>query len=406
MAKRKSGRAVWILLILAISAAALYWYHGGKLSTDRSAVPPGQGRFVLERSGAGSTADFTASSRKIHTSVDTALAEGKGRIYHQQEQKRDVPRQQVEGSIRWHARALLVSLPDDMKQDTFRAILSKNLQGAGEVLSSSADEYQGYKVTRFDVGFRDKLEGDDVTIITDRLYLMNSKNMEGKAKGVVKERGRLAIIIDDFGYTGEPIGLFTSIDRPLTFAVLPYQSHTQEAAARGLAAGHQIILHLPLEPLSGAERQEKTTIRTAMSDDDIKLVVVKALDNVPGAIGVNNHQGSKATSDKRVMRNVLAVVKNQGLFFIDSRTTSQSVAGDTARDMKIRNFDNEIFLDHSSDVSSIKQQIRAAGRLAAKEGSAVVIGHARPNTAMALRELIPELEADGIRLVFASQLVK
>ena len=74
--------------------------------------------------------------------------------------------------------------------------------------------------------------------------------------------------------------------------------------------------------------------------------------------------------------------------------------------MKIRSFDNELFLDHSSDVNSIKQQIRIAGRIAAKDGSAVVIGHARPNTALALRELIPEMEADGIRLVFASQLVK
>ena len=406
MARRKSGRAVWIVLILTILAAALYWYNGGTLSTDRSTVPPGQSRFVIERSGAGSTADFTASSRKIHTYVDNALAEGKGLIHHQQEQKRDVPRQQVEGSIRWHARALLVSLPDDRKSDTFRVILSKNLQGAGEVLGSAADEYQGYKVTRFDVGFRDKLEGDDVTIITDRLYLTQSKNIEGKATGVVKERGRLAIIIDDFGYTGEPIGLFTAIDRPLTFAVLPYQPHTQEAAVRGQAAGHQIILHLPLEPLSGAERQEKTTIRTTMSDEDIKQAVVRALDNVPGAVGVNNHQGSKATSDKRVMRNVLSVVKHQGLFFIDSRTAPQSVAGDTARDMKIRNFDNELFLDHSSDVNSVKQQIRTAGRIAAKDGSAVVIGHARPNTAIALKELIPELEADGIRLVFASQLVK
>ena len=406
MARRKSRRTVGVLLILAILAGVFFWYDGSKVPSERMPAPQTTGKFVLEKSGSGVTADFTASSRAMHTLVDTALTDGKARIHHQQEQRRDVPRQGVEGSIRWHARALLVSLPDDVKPDAFRGILSKNLQGGGAVLNSAADEYRGYKVTRYDIGFRDKLEGDDVTIITDRLYVARDKTIDASAKLPVKERGRLAIIIDDFGYTGEPIGLFTAIDRPLTFAVLPYQSHTQEAAARGLAAGHQIILHLPLEPLSASEHQEKTAITTTMSDQDIRLTVTRALDNVPGAVGVNNHQGSKATADKRVVRSILNVVKSRGLFFIDSRTSAQTVAGDMAREMKIRSFDNELFLDHSSDVNSIKQQIRIAGRIAAKDGSAVVIGHARPNTALALRELIPEMEADGIRLVFASQLVK
>ncbi len=411
MAKGSRSSIRTVLLIVAVIAAVLYLFGSQDGSNkQRSATPPvpaNQQKFILEKSGAGTVADFSAAARKVHTAVDEALAVQKIKTQSSQEQKREVPRKAVEGVIRWHTRHAIITLPDGMTAERFRQGLVQSLAGSAELLATTADYYEGQSVTRWDIGFRDKLEGDTVTLITDKLYIApDKKSVAAKDRPPAKERGRLAVIIDDFGYTADPIAAFTSIDKPLTFAVLPYQPHTQEAAARGLAARHQVILHLPLEPLSSTEISEKTTITTDMSDQDIQQTVIKALNNVSGASGVNNHQGSKATADRRVMRNVLSVVKGQQLFFVDSRTTAKSVALETAREMNVRSGENEVFLDNSSDVETIKQQLRLAGRIAVKAGAAIVIGHARPNTAIALRMMIPELEAEGVRLVFASQLVK
>ena len=411
MAKQNSNKTLWILTLLVVATGLLYWFSSGNPnSKQQRVVPPSaknQDKFILEKSGAGTTADFTVAAWKVHGLVDEALVASKVKLESQEEQKREVPRQAVEGVIRWHLRQALIIFPDEKAMGQFREALNRTLLGNADILTETADQYKGRSVVRLDIGLRDKLEGDSITLITDKLYLAYSKkSTEAKDQPPGKERGKLAIIIDDFGYTSEPIAAFTAIDRPLTFAVLPYHPHSQEAASRGLAAKHQVMLHLPMEPLSAAEHQEKTSITTTMSDYDIQQTVVKALANVPGVTGVNNHQGSKATADKRVMKNVLTVVKAQQLFFVDSRTSSQSIAGDMAQEMDIRSGENELFLDNSSEVDYIKQQLRAAGRMAIKNGTALVIGHARVNTAIALREMITELEANGVRLVLASQLVK
>lgn len=407
MAKKKNSKMLWIVILLATLGTLAYWINDpGK---GKPPLPPDakrQDKVVLEKTGAGATADFTGPSWKVHSLVDEVLTSSKVRIQSQQDQKREVPRQQAEGLIRWHARYTLVQLPEDVTLDKFKEILRRTLLGSGELLDAATDQYQGQNVTRLDVGLKDKLEGDPVTLITDKLYIMKAKTSDPKAVLPAKERGKLAIIVDDFGYTGDPIAAFTAIERPLTFAVLPFHPFTQEAASRGAAAKHHIMLHLPMEPFSSAEQQEKTSITTTMTDQEIQQTVLKALANVPGVMGVNNHQGSKATADKRVMRTVLATLKAQQLFFVDSRTSAQSVAYDTAREMQIRTGENQLFLDNSSDVDYIKQQLRTAGRIAIRDGWAIVIGHARPNTAIALKDMIPELESEGVRLVYASQLLK
>lgn len=412
MANRKRGNTLPTLLILVAITAVLYWFSQDN-SSNRYSAPPSksQDKFITEKTGAGAIADFTQVSIKVHSAVDSVLGANKITISSQQDQKREVPRQAVEGLIRWHTRHLVVILPDGMSKDKFRDLLIITSTGGGEVIEVASDQYQGQSATRYDVGIRDKLAGDTVTLITDKIYVVGKKQSAAKVPDTkdrvpARERAQLAIVIDDFGYTGDPIGPFTSIDRPLTFAVLPHQPHTQEAASRGLAAGQEIFLHLPMEPLSPTEHREKTTITTAMGDQEIQQTVMRALANVPGVSGINNHQGSKATADQRVMKNVLTVVKGQQLLFIDSRTSGGSIAYKMAKEMNITSGENYIFLDNSSDVEAIKQQLRYAGRIAIRENGAIAIGHARPATAVALQQMIPELEADGIKLVFASQLLK
>lgn len=215
----------------------------------------------------------------------------------------------------------------------------------------------------------------------------------------------MAIIIDDFGYNKESIAAFAAMSRPITFAVIPYRPFSNEAAAQGVSSGKQVILHLPMEPLSKSSQSEDVTVSVNMSDEEIQDIVKRAVQSVPGLIGVNNHQGSRATADRRVMRNVLSVLKMNHLFFVDSRTNSQSIAAETARQMGVQTGENELFIDNTDEVSAVKAKLRTARDMAIKHGAVTVIGHARMNTALAVQEMMPELEAQGIQFVFVSQLL-
>ncbi len=363
-------------------------------------------QYDVEKTGAGTVVDFTGNAMKVHSALDAALQTTGLSVRDAKEASKEVARQTVEGVIRWHTRKLLITVPSEMSLETVKQALDTGVHHAGgQVIASQPDNYQGLAVLRLDIGVKDKIAGDDITIISDRVYLtketaiINAKNTDSKV------RAQMAIVIDDFGYSKEPINAFAAISRPLTFAVIPYQPFSNEAAARGLSSGHQIILHLPMEPISQAEQSEKLTIMVTMSDSEIQAMTRKAIHEVPGLIGVNNHQGSKATADKRVMRAVLSELKANNLFFLDSRTNSQSVGADTARQMGVRTENNQLFIDNSNEVSAVKEKLRTAQDIALKHGSVTVIGHARMSTAMAVSEMIPELEAKGIQLIFVSQMV-
>lgn len=402
MAKR-TGKGKFILLIAVVAAVALYFYAAG----DQVKENENRGKlYKIQKTGAGAVADYTDTARRIHSAVDRGLAAGKLTVQNVQEVSKDAPCQAVEGTVRWHARQVLLAAAADAGPDAVRQAIGGTVREAGgEVLGAEPDTYNGAAVTRIDVGIRDSLAGAPVTLITDRLYVAGAKKTV-PAKPEVTGKGQLALIIDDFGYSADAIGAFAAISRPITWSVLPHRPHSNEAASRALSVGHQVMLHLPMEPLAGSEQSEATTITVAMSDQEIQQTVVRAIASVPGITGVNNHQGSRATADKRVMRSVLTVLKNNSLFFVDSRTSGQSVAYATSRQMGLRTGENEIFLDNQNNVEYVKGRLRTAMRMALQQGSVTAIGHARVNTATAIREMIPELEAAGVRLVFASQLVR
>lgn len=396
--KKGSKKPLWLLLFLIVAAVGLHLY------TERGHMPASQGK--IEKTGARVVVDYTATSRRIHTTVDQALAAGglTGRDMAETSQETAFPA--GEGLVRWQQRQLLVLVPANLTLESVRQLLAARLAATGtEVLTAEADNYHGWPAQRLDIGLRETLEGVPVTIITDMVYLSREKPAAPGAPASAGVRGRLALIIDDFGYSEDPIAAFAAIARPLTFSVLPNHPYSNVAAAQGLSSGHQVMLHLPMEPLSATAQQEDGTITVNMSDDAIKAVVTRALQAVPGIQGVNNHQGSRATADARVMRDVLTVLKKHNMFFVDSRTNSQSVAYDLARQLGVAAAENELFIDHNSDISQIKARLREAGQLAVRYGRAVAIGHARLNTAQAVREVIPELEATGVQLVFVSQLV-
>lgn len=217
--------------------------------------------------------------------------------------------------------------------------------------------------------------------------------------GGVPDGPLLAIVIDDWGYDWEAADDFLALDIPLNVAVIPHlplsRRHAEEAAARG----HRVLLHLPMEPLSPDWDLGEGAVTTAMAAPEIQREVFLALDSVPGVQAVNNHMGSKATADPRVMRAVLGALKERGLFFLDSRTTADSVAVQVARELGVPVLANDRFIDPDFDPERIKERLLSAARIAEERGWAVVIGHVRPATYEGVVRALPELFDRGVRLV-------
>ncbi len=223
-------------------------------------------------------------------------------------------------------------------------------------------------------------------------------------------RGRVAIIIDDLGQGARGTKEIMEINRPLTLAIIPFQPYSRQEATIAHRRGYEVIVHLPMEPLHPERyRMPPQTIRTSLSDPEITKLTEKAINEVPYLAGLNNHMGSKATSDVRVVKDVLQVVHRHHLYAIDSYTIPTSVMLKVAREIGVPAARRQVFLDNSSSVAAIKKQLQHLADLALAQGSSIAIGHVgHPGlaTATAIQEMIPELESQGIELVYASAMIK
>lgn len=214
---------------------------------------------------------------------------------------------------------------------------------------------------------------------------------------------RLALIVDDCGQWPQTERGFIALDVPVTLSVLPGVRYGGQIAREAARAGKGVMLHLPMETLSGLN-PGPGKVTTEMSDAEIVAQVQADLADVPLARGVNNHEGSKASADSRVMHDVASVLADRGLFFIDSRTSAASVGETEAHAAGVPTAARDVFLDNRADVAYSESQLLQAAAIARRTGSAIAIGHPRPTTLAAVRALIPQLEASGIRFVLAGEL--
>ncbi len=394
---------IFLALLLLLSVGGAYYFFQQTM--------PGKPVVSTKDDTLKTDADFNVRCEALQAIVDQTLSSQNMVVGDVQRIDKEVAREKNKGTIRWNSRNLLIDDATGVSADSLKARLESLLKSAGgSVIKIEPDQYHGYTVTRLDIGFTDQLGGGPLTIVSDRLYLVSAGSkpvVSGpRKKSNSANRAEIAIVIDDFGFRQDMIAEFAAIRRPFTFAVLPFKQYSKEAAAKGLASGHQVMLHLPMEPLSGIDPSElSNTVKLDMDLAQVRELVDRATASLPGITGVNNHQGSRATADRRAMENVMKVLREKQLFFVDSRTHARSVAADIARQQKIKTTENELFLDGIADVAYVKKQLRTAGEMALRQGSITVIGHARPTTAVALREVMPELEDKGIRFVFVSQLV-
>lgn len=219
--------------------------------------------------------------------------------------------------------------------------------------------------------------------------------------------GRLsvAVIFDDAGYNLRAAREVLALPRPVTISVLPDLPFSTPIAEEAARRGVEVILHLPVEPDNPALDPGPGRITVDMSDEAIARTVESDFATVPGASGANNHMGSRGTADPRVMRAVLGVVKTRALFFVDSLTSSRSVAAETARAMGVPTAVRAVFLDNQDNDEYVRGQFHALIRAAQVHGQAIAIGHVGKVTARVLDEMLPEFDEAGIRFVPVSVLV-
>lgn len=216
---------------------------------------------------------------------------------------------------------------------------------------------------------------------------------------------KVAIIIDDFGNNAALGEEFLKLPLRITVAILPRLPYSRLLAEKAAAAGKEILLHLPMEPASG-KNPGPGEIRTSMKPDEIRTILKDNLATVPGARGINNHEGSKATADSPVMRAVIGYAKEHSLYFVDSVTSGATVGCAMARRRGVRCTGRDVFLDNEKDAAYIKGQLARLIERAKKQGSAVGIGHVHPETLEALKECAGELAREGVTLVTVNELLR
>lgn len=316
----------------------------------------------------------------------------------------------VNTSVKIAQRQLAVGVPASTDLQAAGSWLQEKAAAAGLVsISGKNSKYKDWDAYKVEIGIAVKAGSGKKQFVTDTVYFFHNSNLHGEDKDVKKVQekpesrkysGKLAVIVDDCGYDMSSVRTLLNTGLPLNFAVLPYKPYSSDVQEMIKSDGRVAMLHLPMEPVDRSAMSEgSSTICTDMSKDKILELTRKAINSLPGVSGVNNHQGSKATADSATMTTVLQELRNQDLFFVDSRTSSKSVARDKAVAMGVPTARNDIFLDNSSDVQAIRKQIYKAMDIAEKNGSAIAICHARPNTAKAWSMYAEEIKNTGIELV-------
>jgi len=219
---------------------------------------------------------------------------------------------------------------------------------------------------------------------------------------------RIAFIIDDMGAYDIGGMDLKELNVPVTASVIPDSRRAREVV-RELEEYHiKTLIHLPMQPTNsnGKQYDPGQVITINSTDEQIRALVRRAKQFIPNAKGVNNHEGSRITSDKPLMERIIKILKEEDLFFIDSRTIAKSVAYDVAKSMNVPTTKRDVFLDHIVNYSESMTQIRKMVEIARQTGKAIAIGHPFDSTLQAIRDSIPYIESNGVKVVFVSDLLE
>ncbi len=213
----------------------------------------------------------------------------------------------------------------------------------------------------------------------------------------------VAIVVDDTGSSDEHLQEWLSIKSPVTFSIMPYCGNTGSDAQTLQAAGQQVMLHCPEENEKPNSYSGKGQMASGMDQATVNATLDADAAQIPGLVGMNNHQGGSAGNDLELQRKVAQWCKNNGLFLLDSMASVKPVAWKAAQEVGMPIRKNDVFIDHDNDPDYIRQAMRQLADMARRDGTAIGICHfGRPNTARTVGEMIRTLEGEGIRFDFVS----
>jgi len=393
MKKEQLKRLQWALGTLAVLMLAIHGYILLKVPSSGVEVIPEQGQREPEaRKGASAPEAARKESPPVEAPADPRDRASQKEV----EQVGEALRKALASfrlttpTVRKSGEAYTVSIPHNLNIHRLQFELMEQL---GEV--------DGKIVKAIEDRRRDRME---YTVEVDgdwacRIVLMQRESISALS-------GRMAIIVDDFGYANnELVRKFLYYPKPLTIAILPGQKASGVVARDARVANREILVHMPMEPLNERFSDEGYTLLAGQDAGTARLRVRAALAQIPHAIGINNHQGSRVTADRVLMKAVMTELKRQDKLFVDSRTSSKSVALQVARELGLRAGANQVFLDAEDKESFIEGQFEKAAAIAGKQGEVIAICHMRKRTFKVLERMIPRLEQQGIRFVYLSEVL-
>ena len=216
---------------------------------------------------------------------------------------------------------------------------------------------------------------------------------------VPEDKARVVVIIDDVGMNSSAAKELAAMKAPLTLAFLPYAQHVDKLAAVAKKNGHELMIHMPMEPMNPDIDTGPIVLRTDDSPAEFDKMLNKAMSSFTGYVGLNNHMGSRLTQDKSAMRHLMKRLNEDGLLFVDSRTIAGSVAEETAIEFGVPNTARDVFLDDDPSIEAVRKSLKKGERIASKYGTVIMIGHPKKNTITALKEWLPTLTEKDMVLV-------
>ena len=244
-------------------------------------------------------------------------------------------------------------------------------------------------------------------LLTRSSEIKNQERIEAVEEIDQDTLGVIVLVIDDFGYRNDNISDgFLNLSIPITCAIIPGHTASKKFAEKAVSYGKEVIIHMPMESENYSPGEDEYKLLTSMTSELLENKLIQAFESLPEAIGMNNHQGSKATSDSKTMTVLASVLKDRGKYFIDSRTSSLTIGEKTMISFGVPTARRNIFLDNNNDLDKIEEQMNKLANSAKKNGVAVGLGHARKNTLSVIEKVVPNLLDKGFVFQFASQVVK
>lgn len=223
------------------------------------------------------------------------------------------------------------------------------------------------------------------------------------------QKGYVAIVIDDLGSEENEVEQLSKLDIPITVAIMPFMDYTEIDAEKAYDAGMEIILHLPMEPERGDPKWlSSRAVRSNLSNEEVRELVQDALEQLKYAKGMNNHMGSKIMKDEIILREILQVVKERNIYFLNSRTDESTFAEELCKELDIEYFYRNIFLDNEKSEYYISKAMEELSRVALENGYAVGIGHVGGQggkiTIDTIDKMAKKLEQQGIEFIYLSEM--